>query len=79
MNLVHYLKENADFEYVDVWSSRYSWGDQDPPKEGEMVVIDKHTIILDESTAVLKLLMIKGMFWSCFLEVGMCDCVEQWL
>ena len=29
------VQENADFYYVDVWSSKYTWGGRDPPIEGE--------------------------------------------
>jgi hypothetical protein len=28
------VQANADFYYVDVWSSRYTWGGRDPPIEG---------------------------------------------
>ncbi len=28
------VQENADFYYVDVWSSKYTWGGRDPPVEG---------------------------------------------
>ena len=28
------VDSDADFYYVDVWSSRFSWGNNDPPKEG---------------------------------------------
>jgi hypothetical protein len=53
--------EHADFEYTDVWSSRYSWGYKDPPNKGDLVVIPKgQTMILDMSTPVLAALVIKG-------------------
>ena len=31
------VQENADFYYVDVWSSKYTWGGRDPPVEGEYI------------------------------------------
>ncbi|KAG9478621.1 hypothetical protein GDO78_012332 [Eleutherodactylus coqui] len=53
--------DNADFLYIDVWSSRYTWGGESPPEEGSMAVITKgQTILLDESTPVLKMLLIQG-------------------
>ena len=52
---------SADFEYVDVWSSRYTWGDHDPPTAGDFVVIPSTmTILLDTVTPVLKMLLIQG-------------------
>ncbi|OCT77099.1 hypothetical protein XELAEV_18032294mg, partial [Xenopus laevis] len=52
---------NSDFFYVDVWSSRYTWGGDTPPDEGSMAVITKgQTILLDQSTPVLKMLLIQG-------------------
>ncbi|XP_051826954.1 fibrocystin-L [Antechinus flavipes] len=53
--------DNADFLYIDVWSSNFSWGGQSPPEEGSLVVITKRQIILlDQSTPVLKMLLIQG-------------------
>uniref|UniRef100_A0A7N4NVE6 Fibrocystin-L n=1 Tax=Sarcophilus harrisii TaxID=9305 RepID=A0A7N4NVE6_SARHA len=53
--------DNADFLYIDVWSSNFSWGGQSPPEEGSLVVITKGQIILlDQSTPVLKMLLIQG-------------------
>ncbi|KAM6974364.1 PKHD1 like 1, tandem duplicate 1, partial [Tautogolabrus adspersus] len=53
--------DNADFFYVDVWSSRYTWGGQSPPEAGAFAVITKgQTILLDTSTPVLKMLLIQG-------------------
>ena len=52
---------SADFEYIDVWSSQFSWGGLPPPVEGDMVVIPKDmTILLDTDTPVLKMLLIQG-------------------
>lgn len=34
------IQQEADFYYVDVWSSKYTWGGRDPPVEGR----DEHYI-----------------------------------
>uniref|UniRef100_W5M5C1 PKHD1 like 1 n=1 Tax=Lepisosteus oculatus TaxID=7918 RepID=W5M5C1_LEPOC len=53
--------DNADFFYIDVWSSKYTWGGLSPPEEGTFAVITKgQTILLDTSTPVLKMLLIQG-------------------
>ncbi|XP_068236296.1 fibrocystin-L-like [Palaemon carinicauda] len=53
--------ENAEFFYIDRWSSIYTWGGEPVPSQGQLVVIDEgQTILLDESTEVLKMLLIKG-------------------
>ncbi|KAA0710209.1 Fibrocystin-L Polycystic kidney and hepatic disease 1-like protein 1 [Triplophysa tibetana] len=53
--------DRADFFYIDVWSSPYTWGGLSPPEEGTFAVITAgQTILLDTSTPVLKMLLIKG-------------------
>ncbi|XP_059206673.1 fibrocystin-L-like isoform X1 [Centropristis striata] len=53
--------DDADFFYVDVWSSRFTWGGLPPPERGTFAVITKgQTILLDTSTPVLKMLLIQG-------------------
>ncbi|XP_069372727.1 PKHD1 like 1, tandem duplicate 1 [Paralichthys olivaceus] len=53
--------DNADFFYIDVWSSRFTWGGLSPPERGSFAVITKgQTILLDTNTPVLKMLLIKG-------------------
>ena len=56
------LQTNADFFYVDMWSSTYTWGGKDPPVEGDFVIIKAgQTILLDvENTPVFKMLLIDG-------------------
>uniref|UniRef100_A0A8C5QTU9 Fibrocystin-L n=1 Tax=Leptobrachium leishanense TaxID=445787 RepID=A0A8C5QTU9_9ANUR len=50
-----------DFFYIDVWSSKYTWGGESPPDEGFLAVITQgQTILLDQSTPVLKMLLIQG-------------------
>eukprot|EP00064_Thunnus_orientalis_P011926 superscaffoldBa00001772_g11958 len=54
-------RDNADFFYIDVWSSRFTWGGLSPPEKGSFAVITKgQTILLDVSTPVLKMLVIQG-------------------
>ncbi|MED6281140.1 Fibrocystin-L, partial [Characodon lateralis] len=53
--------DNADFFYIDVWSSRFTWGGLSPPEKGSFAVITKgQSILLDTSTPVLKMLLIQG-------------------
>ncbi|KAI0230284.1 Fibrocystin-L [Lamellibrachia satsuma] len=53
--------EVAKFEYLDVWSSKETWGGLDPPEEGSLVVIPAgKTVMLDVDTPVLKMLLIQG-------------------
>jgi plastocyanin len=53
---------SAQFEYVDRWSSRFTWGGNDPPGEGAAVHIQAgQTVLLDTSpSGVLSLLLIDG-------------------
>ncbi|XP_073714530.1 fibrocystin-L [Misgurnus anguillicaudatus] len=53
--------DHADFFYIDVWSSPYTWGGLSPPEKGTFAVITAgQTILLDTSTPVLKMLLIQG-------------------
>ncbi|XP_058475058.1 PKHD1 like 1, tandem duplicate 1 [Solea solea] len=53
--------DDANFFFVDVWSSRFTWGGLSPPEKGSFAVITKgQTILLDTNTPVLKMLLIKG-------------------
>ncbi|XP_033757813.1 fibrocystin-L-like [Pecten maximus] len=55
------IQTGADFHYVDVWSSVYSWGGVSLPTDGDLVVIQAgQTIYLDTTTATLKMLLIQG-------------------
>ncbi|XP_046549966.1 LOW QUALITY PROTEIN: fibrocystin-L-like [Haliotis rubra] len=52
---------DAAFEYIDVWSAKATWGGNDPPGVGELVVVPKGQILLlDTDTPVLKMLLIQG-------------------
>lgn len=61
--LFFFSQDNADFFYIDVWSSRFTWGGLSPPEKGTFAVITKgQTILLDTNTPVLKMLLIQGDF-----------------
>ncbi|KAJ0003487.1 hypothetical protein NQD34_008585, partial [Periophthalmus magnuspinnatus] len=46
--------DKADFFYIDVWSSRFTWGGLSPPEKGTFAVITKNqTILLDTSTPLI--------------------------
>ena len=52
---------DADFFYIDVWSSVYTWGGESLPAAGEFVVIPAgQTLLLDTDTPVLSFLLIQG-------------------
>ena len=53
--------EGIMFWYVDLWSSRFTWGNEDPPSEGQFVVIPRgQTLVLDTVTPVLSYLLVQG-------------------
>jgi hypothetical protein len=53
---------SVQFEYIDLWSSKYTWGGLEPPGEGEIAVISygQHIYFDVASTPVLKGLIIQG-------------------
>ena len=55
---------SVKFEYVDLWSSTYTWGCNDGscfPEEGDIVVVsDGQHLVLDQDTPVLKALVVMG-------------------
>ena len=54
-------QDNAGFEYVDLWSSPYSWGYKDPPARGDIVDIRRgQRMVLDTHTPILAALIISG-------------------
>ena len=56
-----YASSNVTFEFIDVWSSTYTWGGEGIPVEGDFAVISQNqTILLDISTPVLSFLLIRG-------------------
>ena len=55
------FQTNAEFYYVDVWSSPFTWGGGSPPENGTLVVIPAgNVILLDQDTNRLKMVLIKG-------------------
>lgn len=60
MNL--FIKTSAEYFYVDVWSSPFTWGGGPLPKDGDFVVISKgQNILLDVDSPKLKIILIRGM------------------
>ncbi|XP_035685638.1 fibrocystin-L-like [Branchiostoma floridae] len=56
-------QDNADFYYVDRWSSVYTWGGGEAglPVEGDLVIVHEgQTLLLDIDTPILKMLLIQG-------------------
>ncbi|XP_013413864.1 fibrocystin-L-like [Lingula anatina] len=55
------LQDNAQFHYIDLWSSIFTWGGGPLPRAGDFVVISAgQTILLDMDTPVLAVLLING-------------------
>ena len=55
------LSEGISFWYVDLWSSRFTWGGGPLPRAGDFVVIPEgQTLVLDTTTPVLAYLLIQG-------------------
>ncbi|CAM2722167.1 unnamed protein product [Rotaria socialis] len=47
------------FQYIDLWSSPWTWGGSSPPEEGTIVVIDNgKTVYFDTTTPTLKAVII---------------------
>ena len=52
---------HAHFQYIDLWSSPFSWGGKRPPVEGDLVIIPNgQTMLLDMDTPVFAVLVIRG-------------------
>jgi len=50
---------SVNFQYINLWSSRWTWGGNDPPEEGTIVVIDNgKTVYFDTTTPILKAIVI---------------------
>lgn len=52
---------NSEFEYIDLWSSKFTWGGMSPPGKGELAIITKgqHIYFDAVSTPVLKGIIIQ--------------------
>jgi len=56
-----FSKTNVNFQYIDLWSSPYTWGGSSPPSAGDLVVIGaSQTIYFDASTPILSGVIILG-------------------
>ena len=56
-----YAMNASTFQYMNRWSSTWTWGGRDPPEAGSLVTINKNaTVFLDVSTPILKVLLIDG-------------------
>ncbi|XP_064635838.1 fibrocystin-L-like [Lineus longissimus] len=55
-------EDNADFHYIDVWSSPYTWGTNlSLPVDGDMIVVGPgQTLMVDTDTAIVKMLLVQG-------------------
>ena len=52
---------NVTFQYVDLWSSVYTWGGTSLPVEGDFVIVSYgQVLVLDIKTPILKILLIQG-------------------
>lgn len=50
---------SAQFQYIDLWSSPWTWGGDAPPEEGTIVSIDSgKTVYFDTTTPILKAVII---------------------
>ena len=55
------FQTSAEYFYVDVWSSPFTWGGGPLPKDGDFVVISKgQNILLDVDSPKLKIILIRG-------------------
>lgn len=54
-----YAIGSVEFQYIDLWSSPWTWGGNEPPEVGTLVWIDQQvTVYLDIETPILKVLVI---------------------
>ncbi len=54
-------EEDVLFEYVDRWSSTFTWGGGPLPQEGDSVYIKSgQTVLLDIDTPILNLILVEG-------------------
>ena len=54
-----YAAGMAFYQYIDLWSSQWTWGGQEPPEAGTISVIENQaTVYLDIETPNLKVLVI---------------------
>ncbi len=50
---------SAQFQYINLWSSPWTWGGNPPPEAGTLVVINSgNTVYFDTTTPILKAIVI---------------------
>jgi hypothetical protein len=50
---------SAQYQYIDLWSSPWTWGGESPPEEGTIVSIDSgKTVYFDTTTPIIKAILI---------------------
>jgi len=50
---------SAQYQYIDLWSSPWTWGGDSPPEEGTIVSIDSgKTVYFDTTTPILKAVIV---------------------
>jgi hypothetical protein len=55
------VSDDAKFLYIDRWSALTTWRHQEPPVEGDFVVIpDGQVVLMDVKTPILSVLLIQG-------------------
>ena len=57
------VEKSSSFEYADVWSSRYTWGETGlKPVDKDLVLVPEgQTLLLDVDTPLLSMLLIQGV------------------
>ena len=62
------------FQYVDLWSSTFTWGGQGQPVAGDLVVIQPGQFVLfDTQTPVLKMVLVQGKIFKHNLSIAGAD------
>lgn len=60
---------DATFDYIDVWSSPFTWGGGPLPQAGEFIIIPAGmTLLLDMDTPILSFLLIQGKVVLVFIR-----------
>ena len=61
------IQDKADFQYIDVWSSKFTWGGLDPPTAGDFIIVPTgQTLLVDVNTPILKMVLIMGQSLACW-------------
>jgi hypothetical protein len=58
-----FCDEDATFRYLDKWSDVRTWRDEEPPVDGDTVIVPEgQAVLLDISTPKLFLVLVQGLF-----------------